>query len=346
MGFNVLILEDNKADANLMKQYLQRSGEPFDKIKLVHNKQTYEEALQNFPADLILSDYRLINFTGLDAIKLKDSYCEEVPIIIVSATIGDEKAVELIKEGAVDYLIKNNAEKRLGQVAIRAIRESKEKEKRLHAEYSLKRSEMRYRLLFNSSMDGILIGQPEKKGKVLDANQALCDLLGYSREELLELRRTDLFQLDGTDLQKLLHEREQAEEKKFKGELELQHKDGSAIPVEITSRIVELRDGKEQTYSIIRDIRERKKAEQQMIWDQKVQELQKDIAQIVNKNMDYTHSLEACIKRIKKFLGWQLGHIFIRDAQEGSTFQPMNLWKMDNEEQFEPFVKGSSVITT
>src|SRR5690554_5801210 len=105
MSYCVIILEDNKIDAQLMKEFLMRSSEPFEEIHLVFNKSDYMAALQELSVDLIIADYRLSGLNGTDAIELKNELKPDVPIIIVSATIGEEKAVELIKAGASDFLI-------------------------------------------------------------------------------------------------------------------------------------------------------------------------------------------------------------------------------------------------
>ncbi len=333
MGFDVLILEDNKVDARLMKEYLQRSGEPFGTIKIVHKRETYEDALRNFKMDLILSDYRLVEFNGLEAIRLKNIHCKDVPLIIVSATVGDEKAVELIREGAVDFLIKNNAESRLSQIAVRAIRESIEKQKRRQAEFNLRVSERRYRMFFNSSLDGIVIGKPDEGGKVIDINQSLCDLIGYSKDELLQLKTKDFVDLEDPATKKHLAIRE--ENRAFSGELKLMHKDGYPIPVELTSKIIEFEDGEKRSFSIIRDIRDKKAAETHLV-------LQKDIAQIVNANTDFEKSLEQCLKRINDYLGWEFGHLYVRRNGNGDDcFQSMGLMDLAEEDRLELFVTST-----
>lgn len=333
-------------DARLMKEYLLRSNEPFDEVRTVHTKEEYEEALQTFSIDLILSDYRLVNFNGLQAIKMKNSYAAETPIIIVSATVGEEKAVELIREGAVDFLIKNNAESRLAQISMRAIRESIEKKKRREAEIERKKMKRHYKMLFSSSMDGILIGSPSREGEIIDANTAICELLGYSHEEITTLKRRDLFQISSDDLDKLMQEREHTQNNKFRGELELKHKEGHLIPVEVTSRIVEMREGEKRSYSILRDIRERKKAQRQLEWDQKVQQLHSDIAQIINQTVDVKISIENCLERINDFLGWSLSHIYVWNSENDESFyESLAVWAAPNGEEFKPFVETSTEKT-
>jgi two-component system sensor kinase len=297
MGYSVLILEDNKTDASLMEQYLKRSRVDFDEIVIVHNKEDYVNALKAHSPDLIISDYRLPDINGSEAIKLKDTFRENTPIIIVSATIGEEKAVELIRNGASDFLIKDNLKDRLAQVAERAIKEAEEKLKRVLAEQNLKLSENKYSLLFESSLDGIIIGIPDKEGKVVDVNPAICDMLGYTRKEMIGLKRRDF--VPEQSVKKILDDRKR--KGTFKGEMFLKTKDGQLIPVETTSRIVELESGEKRSFSITRDIRKRKISEQKIRKQQDLQLLQKDIAQILNENKPYEESIQDCLIKINDY---------------------------------------------
>lgn len=341
MGYKVLILEDNKVDAYLMKDYLQRSKEPFADIHLVYDKDSYKKSLQALEADLIISDYRLNNFNGMEALKLKNAYNEDIPFLIVSAHIGEEKAVELIREGAVDFLIKNNMEKRLAQVAIRAIEESLEKKKRRQAEFSLRQSEQRYRMLFDSSRDAILIGLPDNDGQIMDANPAACRLLGYTLTELKRLSRKDLMDKEDSKIWDFLNNNEDMTN--FRRESELVHKNCFTIPVEISSRIIELPDGAKRCYSMLRDIRERKQAEKQLEWDRRIQKLHRDIAQIINQNIDFAQSFEACIKCICKFLDWPLGHIYIRNIEgHKEYYESLNVWHLSEQNRYKEFIEAAS----
>lgn len=340
-SFSVLILDDNEPDCELLKNYLNRSVEEFE-ISLVHTKKTFLDALRGSAYDLIISDYQLIEFNAFEVIRLKNEISKDTPIVIVSGFVGDETAVELIRKGASDFLSKKNAEKRLAQVAIRAIQETEEKALRKKAEKELGENLRRYRTLFETSLDGILIATPDENGQVIDANNTLCEMLGYSLDEMRHLRRKDFFREENNGLNKLLSDREKGHHGVFKGELHLQRKDGSEIPVEVTSRIIEFEDGDERTYSVIRDIQERKKVESQIQWDLKKRELLKDIAQIINQNKRFEAAMEACLVRINKFLGWSLGHVFFREPKTGA-FKSLDLWNQ-RDYKAEQFIECSSQI--
>ena len=102
---NILILEDNKSDADLLCRELKKSGLNFI-TKIVQTRTEFEDALLNFNPNLILSDYALPSFDAVTAFRIKQKSHSHIPFIIVSAVIGEENAVELIKDGVTDYVSK------------------------------------------------------------------------------------------------------------------------------------------------------------------------------------------------------------------------------------------------
>jgi PAS domain S-box-containing protein len=101
----ILIVEDNLSDADLLCRALKKSGLICD-FKVVQTRQAYEQALENFKPDLILSDYSLPSFDAVTAFKIKQTDHALIPFIIISGVIGEENAVELIKSGVTDYVSK------------------------------------------------------------------------------------------------------------------------------------------------------------------------------------------------------------------------------------------------
>lgn len=260
MVHKALILEDNKVDASLMEQYLYRSALEF-KVECVTSGQGYEKAVKIFKPDIIISDYRLKQYSGLDAIQYRNLHCGDVPILIVSGTIGEEKAVELIKEGATDFLIKDNAAARLGQSIVRAIKEANEKTKRKRIEEKFKSSEERFRMLFEHSMDGIIIGDPGK-GEVITANAATCSMLQYKSDEMSRKPLAELIDLTKKRVNRGIEKRNR--QGYFQGEIYIKRKDNTFLPVEISSRILKLKNGEQRSYYIIRDISDRVEARKKL----------------------------------------------------------------------------------
>ena len=141
----ILILEDVPADAELMEDELKESGLTFVS-KRVAAKASFIKACHEYRPDLILSDYSLPSFDGLSAMKLALERCPNVPFIFVSGALGEEMAIELLKKGATDYVLKNKLS-RLGPAVSRALNEVEERKERKRVEDELKESELRYRTI-------------------------------------------------------------------------------------------------------------------------------------------------------------------------------------------------------
>lgn len=133
---HILILEDNKSDLELLQYELKKAGFEFT-ATTVHNEATFLEALASKRPDIILSDYSLPTFNGLKAFNAKQKTHPDVPFIIVSGTIGEENAVELIKNGVTDYSLKDKLFA-LGPKINRALKEAKEKKEKQITDEKLK----------------------------------------------------------------------------------------------------------------------------------------------------------------------------------------------------------------
>src|SRR6266404_5378608 len=123
----VLIVEDSEDDAALLADEL-KSSRFSPQWKRVESESDYCAGLQE-PLDIIFSDFRLPRFSGQRALEILRSSALEIPFIIVSGTIGEELAVESMKAGATDYVLKEHLA-RLGPVVRRALREFRERRER------------------------------------------------------------------------------------------------------------------------------------------------------------------------------------------------------------------------
>ena len=115
----VLILEDNLADSELIERELRRAGIIFTS-RLIKGKREFSKALADFQPQVILSDFKLPIFDGLAALKITRLLAPDVPFIFVSGSIGEEKAIEMLAQGASDYILKDNLQ-RLGPAVKRVI---------------------------------------------------------------------------------------------------------------------------------------------------------------------------------------------------------------------------------
>ena len=102
----ILILEDETWDAELAQRLMTSAEIEFTAV-VVDTKESFLEQLAAFRPQLILSDFQLPGFSGAAALKLAQEHCPSVPVIIWSGFLGDEAAVELIKQGATDYILKD-----------------------------------------------------------------------------------------------------------------------------------------------------------------------------------------------------------------------------------------------
>ncbi len=132
--------------------------------------------------DLILADWSLPQFNGWRAMKILRERGLDIPFIIVSGSIGEDVAVEAMREGATDYLLKDRLG-RLGEAARRAIREKQLREDHKRSEKDLHDSEVKYRSLIEQSSDGIVV--IDEKGKIINWNGRQEEMTGKKKVEVL-----------------------------------------------------------------------------------------------------------------------------------------------------------------
>ncbi len=141
----ILMLEDDVADAELTKYALRKGGLSFT-LTRVETRDQYIKALEENPPALILSDYSLPGFNGHDALEIALECCPETPFIFVTGTMGEEVAIDTLKSGATDYVLKTRLSRLLPAVT-RALRETEERAQHRRAEEQLRQSHERLRAL-------------------------------------------------------------------------------------------------------------------------------------------------------------------------------------------------------
>jgi PAS domain S-box-containing protein len=180
LPINVLIIEDSEDDAYLLARELKSAG--FDaRWSRVETEPGFRVALSAAP-DIIFSDYSLPQFSPQRALELLRDENIAVPFIIVSGTIGEEHAVEIVKAGATDYLLKNRMQ-RLKPVVERALRESQERLKRKLTEEELRESEARFRQLAEN-INEVFWMTDVSKNKMLYVSPAYEKVWGRSCESV------------------------------------------------------------------------------------------------------------------------------------------------------------------
>jgi len=187
----ILILEDNASDAELVRRELRKAGLNFA-VRVAPDKGTYIEALDAFAPDIILADYSLPGFDGLTALHLAHRRLATVPVIIVSGAIGEETAIETLKAGAIDYVLKQRLS-RLGPVVKRALLETKQLAEKNRAEKELARQQELLRVTLNSIGDAVIAS--DIHGRVTFLNPVAANLTGWTQENAIDQPVDMVFQI-------------------------------------------------------------------------------------------------------------------------------------------------------
>jgi PAS domain S-box-containing protein len=265
----ILILEDRATDAELMVREIRRAGFTFQ-CRQVETEADFLAALED-PPDVILSDYSLPRFDGVRALSLLRERGLDIPFILVSGKLGEESAVEAMKRGATDYLIKDRIV-RLGPAIERALEEKRLRHERRKIEQSLREAEQKYRSIFENAVEGIYLSTPE--GRYLAVNPAMARIFGYASPSEMVAQVTDIGRQIyvqpeyRTEFQRLLRERGRVEN----FEHQARRKDGGIIWIEQNARIVTENNGQTLCYEgSIQDITECRRLEEELRQSQKME---------------------------------------------------------------------------
>ncbi len=265
----VLVVEDNVGLRRLIMKRLERENY---NVEAAENGQ---EAISRicYATDIILLlDYKLPDMTGREVIERLDAMGYAIPFIIITGHGDERTAVEMMKLGARDYLVKDHAfldvlPQVMAHVADQVLTERKLSQVRKE----LRQSEERFRILFNSGTDAIFAQEIEagQPGRFVEVNDIACLLLGFTREELLNMTMADI---DAGEARVI--DDNTAEQKYHLWETTLLTKHGKRVSVENNSHMIDL-SGKPVLLCISRDISQRKQLEQQLLQAQKMEAIGK-----------------------------------------------------------------------
>jgi len=175
----ILYLEDDPRDVELVRDKLRQTPMVCE-LRVARDRAEYEAALAQTRFDLILSDYKLPNYDGLAALALAREKQPDVPFILFSGTLGEDRAVDCMLRGATDYVVKQRLD-RLVPAMLRALTEAEEHRKRREAEAALRAGEAKYRDLFESSRDAIMTLEPPS-WSFTSGNPATVAMFGAKNE--------------------------------------------------------------------------------------------------------------------------------------------------------------------
>jgi len=251
----ILHLEDDRRDADMVRDVLEAGGIVCS-IELVRTRDDFVAALDAGAFDLILADHSLPSFDGMSALRIVVERASHVPFIFVSGTLGEEVAIEALKLGAMDYVVKERMSRIVSAVR-NALREAEYRVERKDADDQLRASEARFRTFVDHARDAFFLMDEELE--VIDVNRQACESLGYAREELIGTHPRDFdVSLDEASIDRLAQRASAGEIITF--ETRHRRKDGTTFPVEI--RTGTFRQAGSLFYlALARDITERTAAE-------------------------------------------------------------------------------------
>jgi len=256
----ILHLEDDPRDADLLQAMFEMEGIVADTLR-VDTRDQFVRALEQGGFDLIISDYSLPSFDGLTALSLAREQRPAVPFILFSGTIGEEAAVESLRGGATDYILKQRPD-RLVTAVRRALREFEDRRRRQQAEEVLREREEFFRLITECVTD--LIAVVDLEGKRIYNSPSYKSILG------------DPEYLRGTDSFEEIHPEDRERIRRIfretvvtgigqRAEFRFLLKNGAVRYVESQGSVIQDRQGRVKNVIVIsRDLTERKKAEEQI----------------------------------------------------------------------------------
>src|SRR5688572_1970964 len=254
----ILIVEDVSSDFDLAQREIRKAINDCV-FQQVQTRQDFLGALETFQPDLILSDYQMPRFDGMSALQLAQEHAKLTPFIIWTGTMGEDVVVELMKAGAVNYILKENI-KRLGIAVAHALEERRLLLEHKQAEETIYNNEKRFRALIENGRDNISLLAVD--GTLLWESPATIRSLDYAPDEFLG---RNIFELIHPDDRKWISELYakllQEPGSRQDGDFRLRHRDGSWRWNEATVTNMLNEPGVNAIVVNYRDITERKQAE-------------------------------------------------------------------------------------
>ncbi len=255
MTINVVYVEDNPSDVELFKSIVETSSDNIS-ITIVDTIAEFESILEEKP-DIIVSDFNLTGFDGIDILNIAKNKAPEIPFIFFSSTIGEENAVNLIHQGATDFVLKENITK-IPHIIERAFNEWQIRKEKVKIKEELDEKIKVLGTLYNSLTDLVILKDAD--GIITQANNAFCDFFKTTLQNALGRKESHFFDVEESNTadQHVLAKRDaynyEADYITEIGERKILEIIKS--PVEIDSKVVGI-------VAVMRDITERRLLEEQ-----------------------------------------------------------------------------------
>ena len=262
-SLNVLVLEHERGEFLQIEHHLKLDGAR-STCRHVASLQELKDAANTHDWDVVLVDGSALGPDLAEAVNVIRAGVPDVPVILISGSVGEQRVNELTTLGIWDFLLKEDLH-RLSHVVEHAARESVQRRAKGAVEHALRRSEARYRQVFLNATDALFVfplGQDAQSGRYTEVNEAASNLLGYTNEELLQLSPADV--VDPAERESLPAKfRDLLEKKHHRVELLMLAKDGRRIPVEISGALFDL-ESQPTVLGIVTDITGKKRAEEML----------------------------------------------------------------------------------
>jgi len=182
------VIEDDLNDAALIEQELRRASIPFV-LRRADSEASVRAALRDFAPSIVLTDHSLPQFDARDALRLVREWNADTPVLVVTGSLNEETAVEYIKAGAVDYIVKQRLE-RLPSAVQRALNLSRARAEQLRAESEVRRSEARHTAILDAALDAHIT--MDTAGTITSWNPQAAAVFGWPAAEVLGRRLADV----------------------------------------------------------------------------------------------------------------------------------------------------------
>jgi PAS domain S-box-containing protein len=309
----ILQVEDCESDAALIVRLLEKAGYEVHSGR-VETDAEMRTALTAPGWDVVIADYRLPQFDGMAALKVLQQTGFDIPFIIVSGTVGEEIAVEVMKAGAQDYLPKDKL-RRLAPAVGREIAEAQSRRERRQAEQDRREAENRYRVLFEQSPDGVVILDPQT-ARPLEFNEAAHRGLGYSRQEFAGLTLADI---EAAETPEEIRARIEAVVRTGRADFETRQRTrtGALRNVHVTAQVIEV-TGRRVYHCVWRDITERKQLEAE-------REITVRVLRLLNSSNRLNELLREVTLLLQQWSGCEAVGIRMREGEDYPYFETRGL---------------------
>ncbi|EPX57990.1 two-component sensor histidine kinase [Cystobacter fuscus DSM 2262] len=307
----VLMLEDSALDAELIQARLEDGGLKAHVVR-VDTQEAFTAALGRERFDVILCDYSVPGFGGTDALATARQACPDTPFLFVSGALGEDRAIELLKSGATDYVLKDRLERLVPSVE-RALREAQGTLERERAEVALRQSEERYRLATLATSDAVW--DWDLLTHVVQWNDAVETLFGYSREEI----RQDVFWWE-----KAIHpeDRERVKRgieiavhsgaRRWQEEFRFRRKDGRYTHVVDRGHVSHDASGRPvRMVGVMQDISAQKEVEAVLSRQARLGQLMADVGLALTRGTHRRDMLGRCVEALSRHLDAALARVWL-----------------------------------